>query len=77
MQPTLLIDSVIFYPNESGAFCYLYEFDCGFESGWMYQVNGWFLNYGCSAYEVQSGDEIVWCYTRVGLGADLGAERMG
>ena len=52
----------------------LYEFDCGFESGWMYKVNGWFPNYGCSAYEVQAGDEIVWCYTCVGLGTDVGAE---
>ena len=55
---------------------HLYEFDCGFESGWMYKVNGWFPNYGCSAYELKPGDEIVWSYTCVGLGADLGAERM-
>ena len=54
----------------------LYEFDCGFESGWMYKVNGWFPNYGCSAYELQGGEEIVWAYTCVGLGMDLGAERM-
>ena len=26
----------------------LYEFDCGELSGWMYSVNGWFPNYGCS-----------------------------
>ena len=55
---------------------HLYEFDCGFESGWMYKVNGWFPNYGCSAYELQGGDDIVWAYTCVGLGMDLGAERM-
>ena len=55
---------------------HLYEFDCGFESGWMYKVNGWFPNYGCSAYELQGGEEIVWAYTCVGLGMDLGAERM-
>ena len=55
---------------------HLYEFDCGFESGWMYKVDGWFPNYGCSAYELQGGEEIVWAYTCVGLGADLGAERM-
>lgn len=54
---------------------HLYEFDCGFESGWMYKVNGWFPNYGCSAYELQGGEEIVWCYTCVGLGTDVGAER--
>ena len=55
---------------------YLYEFDCGFESGWMYQVNGWFPNYGCSDYELKGGEEILWVYTCVGLGMDLGAERM-
>ena len=52
----------------------LYEFDCGYESGWMYKVNGWFPNYGCSSYELKDGDNIVWCYTCVGLGADVGAE---
>ena len=55
---------------------HLYEFDCGVESGWMYKVNGWFPNYGCSAYALQGGEEIVWAYTCVGLGMDLGAERM-
>ena len=55
---------------------HLYEFDCGFESGWMYKVNGWFPNYGCSAYTLQGGEEIVWAYTCVGLGMDLGTERM-
>lgn len=54
---------------------HLYEFDCGFESGWMYKVNGWFPNYGCSAYKLQGGEEIVWCYTCTGLGTDVGAER--
>ena len=55
---------------------HLYEFDCGFESGWMYKVNGCFPNYGCSAYELRGGEEIVWTYTCVGLGTDVGAERM-
>lgn len=50
----------------------LYEFDCGNESGWMYKVNGWFPNYGCSAYKLQDGDTIVFCYTCKGLGADVG-----
>ena len=50
----------------------LYEFDCGPESGWMYKVNGWFPNYGCSAYELKDGDNIVWTYTCNGLGADVG-----
>lgn len=51
---------------------HLYEFDCGYESGWMYKVNGWFPNYGCSSYDLIDGDTIVWCYTCVGLGADVG-----
>ena len=51
---------------------HLYEFDCGSESGWMYKVNGWFPNYGCSAYTLSQGDSIVWCYTCHGLGADVG-----
>ena len=38
----------------------LYEFDCGQLSGWMYNVNGWFPNYGCSKYTVQDGDVINW-----------------
>lgn len=52
---------------------HIYEFDCGNESGWMYQVNGWYPNYGCSSYEVKNGDSIVWNYTCNGYGADLGA----
>ena len=51
---------------------YLYEFDCGPQSGWMYKVNGWFPNYGCSSYRLSDGDNIVWCYTCNGLGADVG-----
>lgn len=49
----------------------LYEFDCGELSGWMYQVNGWYPNYGCSRYVVQNGDTIAWRYT-CDLGADVG-----
>lgn len=56
---------------------HLYEFDCGFESGWMYKVNDCFPNYGCSAYSLENGDAIVWCYTCVGLGADVGEVWMG
>ena len=56
---------------------HLYEFDCGPESGWMYKVNEWFPNYGCSAYNLKNGDEIVWCYTCNGLGADVGEVWMG
>ncbi|MCQ2514740.1 MAG: DUF4430 domain-containing protein [Ruminococcus sp.] len=49
----------------------LYEFDCGSLSGWMYSVNDWFPNYGCSRYEVQNNDVICWKYT-CNLGNDIG-----
>lgn len=49
----------------------LYEFDCGSLSGWMYKVNEWFPNYGCSRYELKNGDDVVWCYT-CNLGYDVG-----
>lgn len=49
----------------------LYEFDVGELSGWMYKVNGWFPNYGCSRYQLQNGDEIDWVYT-CDLGFDVG-----
>ncbi len=49
----------------------LYQFDCGDLSGWMYSVNGWFPNYGCSRYQLQEGDVICWEYT-CDLGADIG-----
>lgn len=49
----------------------LYEFDCGELSGWMYKVNDWFPNYGCSRYQLQDGDTICWMYT-CDLGVDVG-----
>ena len=49
----------------------LYEFDCGELSGWMYSVNGWFPNYGCSKYTISDGDVIQWRYT-CDLGRDVG-----
>lgn len=49
----------------------LYEFDCGELSGWMYSVNDWFPNYGCSRYQLLEGDVIRWVYT-CDLGADVG-----
>lgn len=51
---------------------HLYEFDCGSSSGWMFQMDGWFPNYGCSEYYLQGGENIVWCYTCSGFGADVG-----
>ena len=38
----------------------------------MYKVNEWFPNYGCSEYKLTGGETIVWCYTCVGLGEDVG-----
>ncbi len=49
----------------------IYEFDCGELSGWMYKVNGWFPNYGCSRYQLQNGDSIEIVYT-CDLGKDVG-----
>ena len=55
---------------------HLYEFDGGKESGWMYKVNDRFPNYGCSAYTLENGDDIVWCYTCNGFGQDVGSTWM-
>lgn len=49
----------------------LYEFDCGSLSGWMYSVNDWFPNYGCSRYEIKNGDVVEFKYT-CNLGYDIG-----
>lgn len=49
----------------------LYEFDCGSGSGWMYRVNGWYPNYGCSRYTLKQGDKVEWRYT-CNLGKDIG-----
>ena len=54
----------------------LYEFDCGSLSGWMYRVNGWYPNYGCSRYQLKDGDVVEWRYT-CDLGKDVGEEWMG
>ncbi|MBE7029180.1 MAG: DUF4430 domain-containing protein [Ruminococcaceae bacterium] len=51
----------------------LYEFDCGELSGWMYKVNDWFPNYGCSRYLLKAHDKIEWVYT-CDLGADVGGQ---
>ena len=50
---------------------HLYEFSCGELSGWMYMVNEEFPKVGCSKYELEDGDEIIWCYT-CDLGRDVG-----
>ena len=54
----------------------LYEFDAGELSGWIYKVNGWFPNYGCSRYQPKPGDVVEWHYT-CELGRDLGEYGLG
>ena len=49
----------------------LYEMDAGAGSGWMYSVNGWYPNYGCSGYMLEPGDVVEWRYT-CETGEDIG-----
>ena len=49
---------------------HLYEFSCGNLSGWMYEVNGEFPDYGISRYNIEDGDELALRYT-CDLGRDL------
>lgn len=49
------------------------EFDHGSGSGWMYNVNGWYPNYGATKYILKEGDSLQWRYT-TNLGADLGED---
>lgn len=51
----------------------LYEFDCGALSGWMYRVDGWYPNYGCSRYQIKDGEKVEWRYT-CDLGKDVGCD---
>ena len=53
----------------------LYEFDCGELSGWMYRVNGWYPNYGCSRYQLVDGEKVEFRFT-CDLGKDVGCEWM-
>ena len=48
-----------------------YELDAGSGSGWMYSVNGWYPNYGCSGYALEPGDVVEWRYT-CDTGEDIG-----
>ncbi|MBD2846834.1 DUF4430 domain-containing protein [Paenibacillus sp. IB182496] len=49
------------------------EFDHGSGSGWMYNVNGDYPQYGASQYELEPGDRVQWRYT-TNLGEDLGED---
>lgn len=46
------------------------EFDHGPGSGWMYNVNGIYPEFGCSLYKLHGGETIQWRYT-TNLGEDL------
>lgn len=52
---------------------YLYEFDFGEFSGWMYFVNDVDASVGCDQYVLSDGDKIEWLYT-CELGQDLKKE---
>ncbi len=49
---------------------YLYEFDFGDLSGWVYRVNGERPSVGCGEYVLSAGDAIEWLYS-LELGEDL------
>ncbi len=41
---------------------YLYEFDAGPNSGWMYKVNGRVPNKGCNSYYLNGSEDVLWYY---------------
>lgn len=49
---------------------YIYEFDFGDLSGWMYKVNGQTPSVGCGEYVLSPGDKVEWLYT-CDLGKDI------
>lgn len=49
---------------------YIYEFDFGDLSGWLYYVNGEEASVGCDQYALSDGDEIEWLYS-LEMGNDL------
>lgn len=49
---------------------FIYEFDFGDLSGWIYRVNGERSTLGCGEYKLSDGDYIEWLYT-LELGDDL------
>lgn len=42
---------------------YIYEYDFGDLSGWVFHVNGVSVSRGCGDYELSDGDVIEWLYT--------------
>ncbi len=49
---------------------YIYEYDFGDLSGWVYHVNGITPSRSCGEYELSDGDRIEWLYT-CEIGHDL------
>ena len=49
---------------------YLYEFDCGELSGWIFLVNGKQTDTSCGKYKLKDGDKVEWIYS-LDLGNDL------
>ena len=49
---------------------YLYEYDFGNLSGWMYRINGTMADVGASQYVLKEGDRIDWVYSTE-IGRDL------
>ncbi len=50
---------------------YLYEYNFGNLSGWMFRVNGTFADVGASRYTLKAGDRVEWVYTTdIGRDAD-------
>lgn len=49
---------------------YIYEYDFGDLSGWVYHVNGIAPSRSCGEYELSDGDRIEWLYT-CEIGHDL------
>ena len=51
---------------------YLYEYDFGNLSGWMYRVNGVFADVGAAQYALHEGDCVEWIYsTNIGKDIDM------
>ncbi len=49
---------------------YIYEFQYGELSGWMFRVNGELPSVGCAAYYPEDGDRIEWLYS-LDMGNDI------
>lgn len=49
---------------------YIYEFDFGPLSGWIYRVNGVTASVGCAEYKLSNGDAVQWLYS-CDMGEDL------